>query len=393
MELFSEGGNNYGVVMESLFRPPESGTYTFYRDDNSLQTELYINPNGMASAPSKLTKVLANNMDDLDPVEIVLSADKLYYIKGLIKVGTLKGFVESEFHFIGPGERRLKQIDPTKSLLTSSLFAYPFLIPLDAAERTTTPEVMEKIMRKTWRISADRTHTYTENLRYNVYDPDFSETLTFEKENPNQLPWLNLNKNGTISADVDLSRVGVHTVKIRVTDSSKNSVTFRVRLNLQKNIVPEWTTNLIQFTSPANRAVSLDLSQYVKDPDTNDRLIFEYIKNPWIAKLSPEGLLISRPMAKETDIEFEILVRDNAGDTDVVKVVYKALLPNHPPVWNAPTLILPDVSTVGSYLRDLNQDVTEKDFGDTLSFQLITGPSWLSCSTDGILSHEQSLAT
>jgi hypothetical protein len=75
---------------------------------------------------------------------------------------------------------------------------------------------------------------------------------------------------------------------------------------------------------------------------------------------------------------------DSATNWPVFEVGY--MLPNHVPIWSSSTLTSADAIEASAYSGSVATNATDSDTGDRLTFMKVSGPTWLTVTTNGTLS-------
>ncbi|MGE4286661.1 MAG: LamG-like jellyroll fold domain-containing protein, partial [Phycisphaerae bacterium] len=116
-------------------------------------------------------------------------------------------------------------------------------------------------------------------------------------------------------------------------------------------------------------------------------LTFEKVTGPSWLNVSDGGVITGLPKNDSVGEWIVVVrVRDEQGATDDASFKISVQNTNGAPVWNEARQITAQLACGENYSHNLTDDVSDSDSGDELSFALISGPDWLSVSSDGNLS-------
>ncbi|MCB0404279.1 MAG: tandem-95 repeat protein [Bdellovibrionales bacterium] len=216
----------------------------------------------------------------------------------------------------------------------------------------------------------------------NLATDEDGDALTFALQSGPQ--WLKMDSNGKLSGTPAQGDVGAFTATLTVTDSKSSPVAVVANGNvLNVNDAPVWTQNPIEL-SPATEdaAYTFDLRPYASDED-GDTLTFSKVSGPQWLIVGAQGQLSGTPAQSDVgSFTAEFNVTD--GKSTAVKVTAngRVLEVNDLPQWKSNPLNLPVALEDSPFFYDLKTQVTDAE-GDPLQFTKVSGPEWLTVSSDG----------
>ena len=225
---------------------------------------------------------------------------------------------------------------------------------------------------------------YNQDLSLKTYvsDPD-NDVLRFSKlSGPN---WVTVTESGQLRGTPAANDVGIHRFQVKVTDNISGSDVTEVQiLVLHTNHPPQWVLNPIRFTVDEDANFSRAIGQWATDVDAGDELTFSAISGPPWATLSREGVFSGKPGATEIGAnQYVVQVSDNSGLTADVTVIIEVRHVNHKPYWQSnPITLSPNGFEKQNYTQNIAALAKDPD-GDTLTFALVEGPSWVKVSQSG----------
>lgn len=225
---------------------------------------------------------------------------------------------------------------------------------------------------------------YQQLLSSSAEDPDAGDTLTFEILSDKK--WAQLSLNGVFTGTPDKPHVGENRWQVRVKDQDGLSDEATVVVQVIKSNEPPFWINKPTVLPKAKEdfPYSERLANHATDPD-NDPLTFTIVEGPAWATISSSGFLVGTPGKNDVGLQkFKIRVSDGQpGHNDVTEALLEVEHTNHPPKWVLEPVF--QVKEDSKMLEDLSRFVTDPDTGDTLSFQIISGPptGWATLSMDG----------
>ena len=234
------------------------------------------------------------------------------------------------------------------------------------------------------------------NTQVNATDVDTGDTLTYELVNgPN---WLSIDNSGLItSAVVTAGQVGTYPVTVSVDDGNSHVVTGSFTLTVSNQGVP----TLSSVAGPITLHVGDEFTHTftATDSDAGDTLTFNaqtskfnsgtaswdpYSAAPLINQTyengpptTASGLLVWQA-AEIGNYRVDVTVSDSQGHQTVVKFYINVV--NGPPVIDP---IANQSASIGNTVS-VQVNATDPD-GDTLNYQLVNSPSWLSINSSGLI--------
>jgi uncharacterized repeat protein (TIGR03803 family) len=198
--------------------------------------------------------------------------------------------------------------------------------------------------------------------------------------------WLTVATNGTVAGTPGLSNVGTNTFVVSVTDLLGLSNTATMYLEVYGP--PVFTND--PFTGPfagVGLAFSNSIVGCATDPNVGNTLTYALVSGPSWLMVSNNGVLTGTPASTNAGTNIFVVSATDSGGLSVEATMY--LYVYTPPSFlvkpfTGQTAIsgIPYQGTIATNAAP-DPDVV---VGDTLSFRLIVGPSWLIVSTNGQLS-------
>jgi hypothetical protein len=236
---------------------------------------------------------------------------------------------------------------------------------------------------------ADVDEAYSGTIASNATDPQLShgDVLTFAKlSGPS---WLSVASNGLLSGTPEDINAGTNRFVITVTNlgGASNTATLFIYVNSPPLFVPQ------NFTTPAATVglpYSGSIASYAKDPDlgAGDTLTFYKVQladPPWL-NVSTNGALSGTPVSANIGVNtFLVLVVDSGGLSAVGNLTINVNADSPPAFLNNPFAEPPATAGI-AYAASIATNASNTNFGDTLSFSLVSGPAWLSVAGNGSLS-------
>ncbi len=300
------------------------------------------------------------------------------------------------------GDAPWLKVDPTSGILSGTpkrpnVGTYEISVTVTTADDMSasadaTGEVLKVIKPPEWIepvniASAKEDFEYSYDLSKHVSNPE-SAALSFEftQSHPD---WINLSSNGILSGTPAKKDVGDVSLSIMVKatiDGSEYTDDAKINLKvLPTNHPPSWKTNPVVLEDAFTlKNYSADLKPYTTDPD-GDTLTFTKISGPDWANVSKEGIIsgtADKPNIGLNTFTIEISDGEFKAQASIQTTVIKS---NEPPKWLANPTVLPNAKEDSPYSFDLKSKATDPD-GDTLAFKIISGPTWVTLTQDGMLS-------
>jgi len=229
---------------------------------------------------------------------------------------------------------------------------------------------------------------YTFDLKTKVTDPQ-SGPLTFTAKN---LPtWLTLTQTGLLSGTPQRKDVGEYQgIEFTVTALGGTATTHAYGEVLKTIHPPSWQDNPISLDDAfEDQPYSRDISEFV-DNFEQSPLHFELVSSHAWLRMNPSGTLHGTPGKNDIGdttvlVRFSTEVDGNSFD-GTTRFELTTQHVNHPPAWVSHPIILPEAFTGIAYSQNLKGSATDPDAGDTLSFEIVSGPAWATLSADGAFS-------
>ncbi|MCB0418359.1 MAG: tandem-95 repeat protein, partial [Bdellovibrionales bacterium] len=210
------------------------------------------------------------------------------------------------------------------------------------------------------------------------------DALTFALQSGPQ--WLKIDAAGTLSGTPAQGDVGTFTATLSVTDSKSAPVSVVANGKvINVNDAPVWTQNPIEL-SPATEDApyNFELRPFANDED-GDALTFSKVSGPQWLKVDAQGRLTGTPVQSDVGtFTAEFNVTDGKSTPVKVSANGRVLEVNDLPQWKSDPLNLPVALEDNPFFFDLKTQVTDAE-GDPLQFAKVSGPAWLTVSSDGQL--------
>jgi len=210
------------------------------------------------------------------------------------------------------------------------------------------------------------------------------DTLTFAKVSGPM--WLNVSSNGFLSGTPINSDIGMNIFLVSLTDT--NGVMATASMNISVAADPAATF----ISSPFAEAGANVGEAYAGNIATNgtapylglgDILSFAKVNGPAWLNIAADGTLSGTPQGLNGGTNlFTVSVTDLGGSSNITMM---SIYVNSPPMF-VPQNFTKPIATVGEpYAATLATNAVDPDLGagDVLTFYKVTGPAWLSVSTNG----------
>jgi uncharacterized repeat protein (TIGR03803 family) len=222
---------------------------------------------------------------------------------------------------------------------------------------------------------------YTANLTNESAAPP-GDTLTFALiSGPS---WLSLAANGAITGTPAPSNLGTNVFVVSLTDANGVYVTATMLVP----VVPIFTTNSFTLSNAvAPLAYSNVITSDVVDP-SGDPLTFSLVSGPSWLSMTTNGIVTGTPALANVGLNVWVVSATNTNGFYATATMNITVIADPPPVFVTNTLV-ESAATVGvAYSNNISTKATNTyaSNGDFLSYGLISGPAWLSVSTNGVLS-------
>lgn len=207
-----------------------------------------------------------------------------------------------------------------------------------------------------------------------VKEFDSGDQLTFSLLPPKP-SWLNINSSsGLISGTPGINDVGNSTVTVKVDDNNGGTDTQTYPLTvIDSNTPPVITSSPITEAregSPYSYQVEAD------DPDLGDVITYSLtVKPSWLSINPSSGLINGTPGIEDVgDTTVTVRVDDNNGGygTQTYSLTVSSKINHSPEITSQP-----DTTAIANQLYQYQVIAVDQDPGDTLTYQLTSGPIWL----------------
>ena len=226
----------------------------------------------------------------------------------------------------------------------------------------------------------------TQPLANSATDQDPGDKLTFSMTGPD---WAKIDPTtGVFTGKPGKSNLGLNTFVATVTDQDGAKDTTQVEIFIEKaNEPPFWISHptLLPDAAEDKSYTNVDLSKFVTDPD-GDRVYFSKVDGPSWLVVNENGTLSGVPGAKDVGLNrFNVRVSDRiSSPDDIAEIQLIVIHTNHLPYWTINPMIFtvqeekPVSQSIAQYAKDSDND--------SLTFSLISGPTWGKLDAKGIFS-------
>lgn len=216
-------------------------------------------------------------------------------------------------------------------------------------------------------------------------DPDADETLSFAKVSGPA--WLSVSSSGAVSGTPGNGDVGANHFTVRVSDSfgAFDEAALQIAVS-NTNDAPFFTSDPISLAATEDEAFAGQLA--AGDIDGGDSLTFTKVSGPaWLA-VSVSGALSGTPGNGDVGANsFIVRVTDSQGATDEASLTVDVSNTNDAPAFTVDPILAADATQNEAYTgQSIAGLAADADAGDTITYSLVSGPSWLSVAADGSLS-------
>ncbi|QJE98937.1 cadherin domain-containing protein [Luteolibacter luteus] len=222
--------------------------------------------------------------------------------------------------------------------------------------------------------------------QWSAYDPDAGDVLVFSKESGPS--WLVIEPSGAMHGVPANEDVGTHVVVIRVTDHEGLYDELALTVEVANvNDAPVFMSPSLALGDATQDVTYMQmLSGAASDADAGDELSYSKISGPEWVSIAADGTVTGVPGKGDVGIS-EVVVRatDKSGAFGEALLWIVVVNVNDPPVFLAPILALPEAAEDEEYAVALANHVVDPDPGESLSFELVSGPPWLGIANDGSL--------
>lgn len=223
-------------------------------------------------------------------------------------------------------------------------------------------------------------------------DPDLGDKLTFSMTGPS---WAKIDPaTGVFSGTPLKSNLGLNTFVATVSDQEGAKDTTQVEIFVEKaNEPPVWNSHptLLPDGAEDKNYSNVDLSKFVTDPD-GDKVYFSKVSGPSWLQVNENGTLSGVPAAQNVGFNtFTIKVSDRiSSPDDIAEVKMVVIHTNHLPYWTLNPMVfsVPEEKAVSQNIAAYAKDSDN----DTLTFALVSGPSWGSLDAKGLFTGTPQMA-
>ena len=201
--------------------------------------------------------------------------------------------------------------------------------------------------------------------------------------------WLSLGSNGVLSGTPSNSDVGLNTFTVRVTDGLSDPVQATLQITvLNVNDAPEFTVDPI----PGNNATEdegylANLAALVTDQDGGETLTFVKVSGPAWLTVAANGAVSGTPLNEDVGLnEFVVRVTDGASASDEAALNITVLNVNDAPAFASDPTVVANATEDATYTESLVGSAVDVDAGAVLVYSDLSGPTWLSLGSNGVLS-------
>jgi len=168
---------------------------------------------------------------------------------------------------------------------------------------------------------------------------------------------------------------------------SGSAAVLHVEYSNIQNDPPAFVSNPIsKLSATEDAAYSSTLAGSATDPD-GDELTFSKTNGPGWLMISPDGTISGTPKNDNVGINsWTVQASDGKGGTDLASLQITVANVNDAPSFSSETINLSDALIDVGYSGSITDEAMDIDFGDVLSFYLVSGPGWLTISPEGVLS-------
>ncbi|AQT69191.1 Putative Ig domain protein [Anaerohalosphaera lusitana] len=348
-------GKMTGYRVRGHLYPPVSGSYQFFYSDSDAQGQFSISTDEGAGNLSVIP----------EGGSVSLSAGQRYYFEALTKNTSNYGDGNMKVEWQGPGTAQ--QVIPGE-----------YMSPAEYAK----PEFGSESIRLRDVLVGE---SYSENMRTKIETLDMWNVVQYGAVDAPA--WITVSQDGIITGTPGAGDTGPNEFTLRMTAPGGLFDETQIIINVNDNHPPQFAPNPVSLGSVDEYAdVEYNISVYASDIDIGPRLAFgdrlEYslVNGPEWLHIEPTGELYGTPGADHTGIN-AVTVRA----TDLGGLYAEAEFRiNVNDVQQAPTMQETSLYTyagrsIAGNLADYANDLDD----DKLTFEKVSGPSWLIVESDG----------
>jgi hypothetical protein len=237
------------------------------------------------------------------------------------------------------------------------------------------------------KAAATEDSSYSGSLAGDAADPDFGDSLTFTKlAGPS---WLSISTNGTLGGAPSNSNVGPNSFSVRVSDGAGLNDIATITIQVANaNDSPVFATDPISGTQATeDTPYSLSLAASASDIDPEETLTYSKLSGPDWLIIAPDGSVSGIPGNSDVGFNsFTVRVTDSASASDDAALNITVANVNDAPAFDTDPMTGPSAAEDTAYSGTLAGSANDIDQGDTLVYSKLSGPAWLTVSSDGTLS-------
>ncbi|QUE52573.1 tandem-95 repeat protein [Luteolibacter ambystomatis] len=218
-------------------------------------------------------------------------------------------------------------------------------------------------------------------------DIDVGDTLTYSKVSGPS--WLSVASNGALSGTPGNSDVGANAFTVKVTDAAGANVSATLNIAVTNtNDAPTFTANPITGGGATEDSTySGSIASYGSDIDAGDTLTYSKVSGPSWLSVASNGALSGTPGNSDVGANsFTVKVTDAAGANVSATLNIAVTNTNDAPVFTTNPITGAGATEAAAYTGSIASYGSDIDVGDTLTYTKVSGPSWLSVSSNGDLS-------
>ncbi|MBX7209530.1 MAG: putative Ig domain-containing protein [Verrucomicrobiaceae bacterium] len=353
-----------GMRQRAWLTPPTTGSYTFSLSSSLGAVQLRLSTDdteaNLAVVATKTTSTSVN-----------LTAGQRYYIEGLLMNGSDYTDGTVSMRWSGPG-------------ITTQTIPASALTPIECA----TPKLWDGTL--TFR-EVRTGEPVRDHLRTKVETLHLHSALVYQKiSGP---AWLSIAADGTLSGTPAAGDAGGNTFTVRATAPGGHWDEAQFTLPVITNSAPVIATSTITLSGiNEGSEVSGNLATQATDADVGaqlgfgDLLIWSIIAGPPWLGVEPTGELFGKPGAAHIGVNtFTAQVMDRSGATATMQLQITVADIANTPVLSPDPVALTAVGN-RAVTASLVPYVLDPDLGETLTFEKLSGPAWLTIAADGTLS-------
>ena len=213
------------------------------------------------------------------------------------------------------------------------------------------------------------------------------DTLTYDKVSGPA--WLIVGTNGTISGTPTNSDIGTEVFVVSLTDTNGLTATTKLQLTIVADPPPSFVGLPISVPwASLDQPYSASVATNATDQEINagDVLTFGKVGGPAWLNVGADGTLSGTPQDVNAGLNTFLIGVTNLGGA--YAVTFLSIYVDSPPTFSPVSFSEPSAIVGIPYSGSIATNATDPDLsaGDHLSFYLVTGPSWLSMTTNGVLS-------